>query len=198
MRREGDWRLPFAFTPLFLMLTCYNWPCVSRTITSRRDNLYKGDTGVLDTPTKYTIVGAACEGNTKLTAFDKCLLASGIGNLNLLRVSSILPPNTKPVEKLEIPPGSLTPTAYGYIYSDVPGEQLAAAVAIGINTEDTYGVIMEYEGNCTAAEAEKIIRGMVEEAFQVRGIPLNQCLVKAVEHKVEKCGCAFAAVALWY
>lgn len=158
----------------------------------------EGDTGVLETPTKYTIVGAASEGNTKLTAFDKCLLASGIGNLNLLRVSSILPPNTKRVEKLDIIPGSLQPTAYGYIYSDVPGDQLAAAVAIGINTEDTYGVIMEYSGNCTAAEAEKIIRGMVAEAFEVRGIPLNQCLVKAVEHKVEKCGCAFAAVALWY
>ncbi|MGE5560747.1 MAG: pyruvoyl-dependent arginine decarboxylase [Chloroflexota bacterium] len=153
---------------------------------------------MLETPKKFTLVGATSEGGTELTAFDKCLLGSGIGNLNLMRVSSILPPNTKHVEKLEIPPGSLTPTAYGYITSRVPGEIIAAAVAIGINTEDTYGVIMEYSGKCTAAEAEATIRGMVSEAFAVRGIPLNKVMVKVVEHKVEKCGCAFAAVPLWY
>lgn len=158
----------------------------------------EGDTEVLATPSKFTLVGATAEGGTELNAFDKCLLASGIGNLNLLRVSSILPPNTKLVEKLEIPPGSLTPTAYGYITSRVPGEIISAAVAVGINTEDSYGVIMEYSGKCTLAEAEATIRRMVEEAFAVRGIPLNKILVKAVEHKVEKCGCAFAAVPLWY
>ena len=153
---------------------------------------------MLATPNKFALVGATAEGCTELNAFDKCLLASGIGNLNLLRVSSILPPNTKLVEKLEIPPGSLTPTAYGYITSRVPGEIISAAVAVGINSEDSYGVIMEYSGKCTLTEAEATIRRMVEEAFAVRGIPLNKILVKAVEHKVEKCGCAFAAVPLWY
>lgn len=153
---------------------------------------------MLATPNKFALVGATAEGCTELNAFDKCLLASGIGNLNLLRVSSILPPNTKLVEKLEIPPGSLTPTAYGYITSRVPGEIISAAVAVGINSEDSYGVIMEYSGKCSLTEAEATIRRMVEEAFAVRGIPLNKILVKAVEHKVEKCGCAFAAVPLWY
>lgn len=164
----------------------------------RAATLEEGDTAVLETPKKFTLVGATSEGGTELTAFDKCLLASGIGNVNLMRVSSILPPNTKLVEKLAIPPGSLTPTAYGYITSRIPGEIISAAVAVGINTEDSYGVIMEYSGKCTAAEAEATIRGMVKEAFAVRDIPLNQTLVKVVEHKVEKIGCAFAAVPLWY
>jgi len=39
---------------------------------------------------------------------------------------------------------------------------------------------------------------MVKEAFEVRGLPLNQTLIKGVEHKVKKIGCVFAAVPLWY
>jgi arginine decarboxylase len=72
-------------------------------------------------------------------------LAAGIGNLNLLRVSSVLPPGAEYVEKLSIPPGSLTPTAYGTITSVVQGQQIAAAVGIGF-TKDTFGMIMEYSG----------------------------------------------------
>jgi len=152
---------------------------------------------VLPTPKKFTLVSGAAEGTTPLNAFDNALLASGIGNLNLLRVSSILPPNAELVEKLDIPPGTLTPTAYGYITSTTPGEEIAAAVGIGFS-EDTYGVIMEWEGKGTAADAEAEVRRMVEEAFRVRNLPLKKVMVKAVSHRVERCGCAFAAVALWY
>jgi len=153
---------------------------------------------MLSTPTKFTIVAGTAEGETKLTAFDKALLAAGIGNLNLLKVSSILPPGAKLTEPLQVAPGSLLPTAFGTITSDQPGEVIAAGVAVGIASEDSYGVIMEFEGKCTQEEAERTLRAMVEEAFRVRGLPLNKLLVKAVEHKVEKVGCALAAVALWY
>ncbi|MCL4424341.1 MAG: arginine decarboxylase, pyruvoyl-dependent [Firmicutes bacterium] len=153
---------------------------------------------MLSTPTKYTIVAGTAEGGTGLTAFDKALLAAGIGNLNLLKVSSILPPKARFTEPLDVAPGSLLPTAFGSITCDTPGEVIAAGVAVGIASEDSYGVIMEFEGKCSREEAEKTLRGMVEEAFQVRGLPLNKILIKAVEHKVEKVGCALAAVALWY
>jgi arginine decarboxylase len=85
---------------------------------------------MLPTPRRFTIVAGRSEGGTKLTAFDKALLDAGIGNLNLLKVSSILPPNAECVEKLEIPPGSLTPTAYGSFVSDVSGQLIAAAVGV--------------------------------------------------------------------
>jgi arginine decarboxylase len=152
---------------------------------------------MLPTPQKFTLVAGDSEGRSRLNAFDCALLASGIGNLNLLKVSSILPPNTEFVEKLEIPPGSLTPTAYGSLTSDVPGEIISAAVAVGMS-EDTFGVIMEFSGRCNKAEAELKVAKMVEEAFEARKLALKKVMVKAVEHKVEKIGCAFAAVALWY
>lgn len=152
---------------------------------------------MLPTPKKYTLVAGAAEGPTSLNAFDNALLAAGIGNLNLVRVSSILPPGARFTEKLDIAPGSLTPTAYGAISSETPGETIAAAVGIGLS-EDTFGVIMEWSGIATAEEAEAEIRKMVEAAFEQRNMPLKDVVVKSVEHRVEQCGSAFAAVALWY
>lgn len=152
---------------------------------------------MLPTPKKFTLVAGTAEGRTRLNAFDNALLVSGIGNLNLLKVSSILPPGAEYVEKLSIPPGSLTPTAYGSMASDVPGEILSAAVGVGFSKDD-FGVIMEFSGKCTKEEAERRVTAMVEEAFEVRGIPLEKIMVKAADCKVDKIACAFAAVALWY
>lgn len=152
---------------------------------------------MLPTPKKYFITAASAEGRSKLTAFDNALLKARIGNVNLIRVSSILPPGTEQDQDIQIPPGSLVPTAYGSIISDVPGETIAAAVAIGIS-EDSFGVIMEFSGKCSKAEAEEIITGMVREAFEVRNKPLKEIKVAAAAHTVEKIGCAFAAVPMWY
>lgn len=152
---------------------------------------------MLPTPKKYFLTAAAAEGKSKLTAFDNALLKGRIGNINLIRVSSILPPATELDDNLQIPPGSLVPTAYGSIVSDVPGETISAAVAVGLS-DDSFGVIMEFSGKCTMAEAEQVIREMVREAFETRQKPLREIKVAAVEHKVEKIGCALAAVPLWY
>lgn len=152
---------------------------------------------MLPKPTKITLVAGAAEGNTELTAFDKALLTAGIGNLNLIRVSSILPPDCEYVETLDIPPGSLTPTAYGWIASDKPGEQLSAAIGVGFSGNG-YGVIMEFTGRCSAAEAERQVSAMVREAFQVRGIPLQEIKTASAEITVERIGAVVAAAVLWY
>lgn len=153
---------------------------------------------MLPTPTKFALVSGSAEGGTKLNAFDHALLDAGVGNCNLLKVSSILPPGAAFIHELTIPPGSLVPIAYGAISLDSPGEVISAAVAVGISGENTFGVIMEYSGHTSKEEAEKTITRMVEEAFETRGLPLNKCIVRAVEHRVVKTGCAFAGVVLWY
>ncbi|MCL6560403.1 MAG: pyruvoyl-dependent arginine decarboxylase, partial [Firmicutes bacterium] len=93
---------------------------------------------------------------------------------------------------------SLVPTAYGYIVSDVPGEVISACVGVGINSSDTFGVIMEFSGKCSKQEAEQAITEMVKEAFETRGMELKEIKLASTEHKVEKIGCALAAVPLWY
>ncbi|MCL2337255.1 MAG: arginine decarboxylase, pyruvoyl-dependent [Firmicutes bacterium] len=152
---------------------------------------------MLATPKKFFLTAAAAEGHSELTAFDNALLAGRIGNINLIRVSSILPPGVEYDPDLQIPPGSLVPTAYGYICSDVPGELLSAAVGVGLSA-DTFGVIMEFAGYCGKAEATAKIEAMLREAFASRGMELKEIKTAAVEHRVEKVGCALAAVPLFY
>lgn len=153
---------------------------------------------MLPTPKKFTLASGVGEGKTSLTAFDAALLNSGLGNLNLLKISSILPPRAILEENLYIPPGSLVPTAYGYITSEKKGATIAAAVAVGIPKEDTFGVIMECSGFTSKVEIEGKITNMVKEAFEIRRMELLEIKVKAIEHKVISCGSAFAGLALWY
>ena len=152
---------------------------------------------MLPTPKKFKVVAGAAEGSYQLTAFDHALLESGIGNINLVRVSSILPPGAQQDQDLILSPGSLVPTAYAAISCNDPGTLISAAVGVGLS-EDSFGVIMEYSGYCSRSEAERRIEEMLKEAFKIRGLALKNTIVRGVEHSVEKNGAAVAAVVLWY
>jgi len=137
------------------------------------------------------------EGGTTLNAFDNALLAAGIGNINLLKVSSILPPDVPVVELPKIKPGALVPTAYAAITSETPGETVAAAVGYAVPDDPAKnGVIMEFHGVGRRDEAERQIRAMLDEAFRVRGETIAEMRVVATEHRVERIGCALAAITL--
>jgi arginine decarboxylase len=152
---------------------------------------------MLVTPVNYTLAVGAAEGPTLLNAFDNALLEAGIGNVNLIRVSSILPPGAKYVEALHIPPGSLVPTAYGTHASRVHGERISAAVGVGVCT-DSFGVIMEYEGMGTREEAEAEVARMLKAAFEQRQMQVHEMRIRGVEHRVRSIGSVVAAVLLWY
>jgi arginine decarboxylase len=153
---------------------------------------------MLPTPKKYFVTAGASEGTTKMNAFDNALLQARIGNINLLRVSSILPPEASYDPSLVLPPGSLVPTAYGYIHSCQPGELIAAAVGVGIDRTNHFGVIMEFSGRCSREEAVAQVEAMLREAFAVRGMELNEMKTAGAEHRVVANGCALAAVPMWY
>ena len=151
--------------------------------------------------TKTVTMAAAtaghAEGGTALNAFDNALLAAGIGNINLLKVSSILPPDVPVVELPKIKLGALVPTAYAAMTSAIPGELVAAAVGYAIPDDPAKnGVIMEFHGVATRDEAETQIRAMLDEAFRVRGETIAEMRVVAVDHRVERIGCALAAITL--
>ena len=151
--------------------------------------------------TKTVTLAAAtaghAEGGTALNAFDNALLAAGIGNINLIKISSILPPDVPVVDLPKIKPGALVPTAYAAMTSETPGELVAAAVGYAIPDDPAKnGVIMEFHGVATRDEAEQQIRAMLDEAFRVRSETIAEMRVVAVDHRVERIGCALAAITL--
>ena len=70
--------------------------------------------------TKASVTAGTAEGGTPLNAFDNALLAAGIGNVNLIKVSSIVPPDVDIVDLPKIKPGALVPTAYAAMTSTTP------------------------------------------------------------------------------
>lgn len=149
--------------------------------------------------TQFTIVTGYGVGHTALNAFDNALQNSGVGNYNLVKVSSILPPQCKESTIIEVPHGSLLPVAYSSIESSNIGEEIVAAIGIGIPSDpNNIGVIMEYSSRGTAVNAESIVKQMVEEAMNNRNIQIADVLVRSCRHIIaNKYECAFAAVALW-
>lgn len=57
---------------------------------------------------------------------------------------------------------------------------------------------MEYAAKGTKEEAEEAIRQMLRNAFATRGLALKDMKLASTEHVVDRIGCAFAGVALWY
>jgi arginine decarboxylase len=149
---------------------------------------------------KVTLAAATAghaEGGTTLNAFDNALLAAGIGNINLIKISSILPSDVPVIDLPKLKLGALIPTAYAAVTSETPGERIAAAVGYAVPDDPAKnGVIMEFHGHTTRADAERQITLMLEEAFQVRGEPIREMRIVAAEHTVERTGCALAAVTL--
>lgn len=156
---------------------------------------------MVQTPNIYCLVKGAAEGRTRLNAFDNALLEAGVGDTNLMRMSSILPPAALQTEvtDLVLPKGGLIPLAYASIDSTTPGRLISAAIAVGIPEDDREpGVIMEFEDHAQLSNVEEIVRQMVIDGFEYRNRKLKEIKSIGIEHKVERCGAVFAAAVLWY
>lgn len=156
---------------------------------------------MVPTPNTYCLVTGAAEGNTRLNAFDNALLEAGVGDTNLMRMSSICPPGAEEItrEELVLPKGGLIPLAYATIDSQTPQMWIASAIAIGIPEDPTEpGVIMEFEDHTRLEYVETIVRQMVVDAFAYRNRALKEIKFAGIEHQVTKCASTFAAAVLWY
>ncbi|MGA1795929.1 MAG: pyruvoyl-dependent arginine decarboxylase [bacterium] len=152
-----------------------------------------------ETPRYFFFVKGAAEGYTPLNAFDGALIDAGVGNFNLVKVSSIIPPRCTEIRDHSIPPGSLVPIAYASIISDIPGEVISAAVAAALPEDDERpGLIMEYSSRGHKEEIESIVRNMAEQGMAKRGTRIARLQSVAIESKVQHIGAAFAGVMLWY
>ena len=104
-----------------------------------------------------------------LPSFDKALLNAGVGNYNLVRLSSILPAEHEwiSVEELpsQYPEGSLLPTAYSTITSDILGDTIVSTIGVGIPKDPSkVGVIMEYsDKNISEEQAREYFSTMLPQ-----------------------------------
>ena len=106
-------------------------------------------------PSKFKVVKGVGKSPYPLVAFDRALQNAGIGDYNLVKVSSILPANCKFTENIDMPKGSILYAAYATTTISV-GEtsSVGVAVAKATSSEDN-GVIFEHSSLDNPSETLK-------------------------------------------
>ena len=155
---------------------------------------------------KYCMSSGKGKSKKGLPSFDKALIDAGVGNYNLVRLSSILPAKCEWVGmeglKENLQEGSLLPTAYSTITSDTKGETIVSTIGVGIPKDDEkVGVIMEYSSRTESEEeALETLCRMIEEAFEVRGWELGEIKSTSISDTVIEEGTkytTFCCIAEW-
>ena len=154
---------------------------------------------IIKTPNCFFLVRGTSDGFQPLNAFDGALLDAGIGNTNLVKMSSIVPPHCQLIEPIQLPYGALVPVAYASLTSSLPGEHIAAAIAVAFPQDSSLpGVIMEYSGKETLEIIEQRVRKMAEQALIMRNEPIKEIKSIGIERTVEQIGAVFAGAVLWH
>lgn len=149
-------------------------------------------------PTRFFLTAGRGEGTSPLNAFDAALLDAGIGDTNLVRLSSILPPSATEITPVEFPKGSFVPLAYGQITSSGPGTIISASVAVGVPEDPlAAGLIMECARIGDSQECEDAVKNMVVEGMEkLRGNRIKDLKVISATTIVKRSAAVFAAVVL--
>jgi len=151
-------------------------------------------------PTEYYINSGKGVSQKRLVAFDAALGDAGIGNYNILKVSSILPKKAKRVDTVNVPQGMPLLTAFSKIDSNTPGTIISSAVGVALpEDESQIGVIMEFSGYCSENEARQEIEEMCKEAMANRKSRIKSILISSNEAVVGDDGytALISAISFW-
>ena len=142
---------------------------------------------------KVSITSGRAEGPTKLNAFDNALLDAEIGDVNLIKVSSILPSGTEIVSVPKFLAGDMVNCVLAYESSEVNGDLISAAVAVA--TSDYFGCVVENTGiNKDPEDVKNEAESMVRYMMDVRGLNIKEIIVADKSHIVKKQGAVVAAL----
>ena len=144
---------------------------------------------------KITVVAGRGEGNTTLSAFDTALKTAGIHNYNIIRLSSVIPPESDVVvTKWKNAPsehGKKLYTVLAEIRSDILGRSIAAGIG-WYQIKDGRGVFAEHHDiieSLNVKEAEenvaKKIETTVRDLCANRGYPFKKRNFKSVISSAE-------------
>lgn len=153
---------------------------------------------IYSVPNRHYFACGSAEGPTRRNALDAALNAGGLGHVNLVAISAVVPPQSLFTASCQLPEGALVPATSAAITSDLPGEVISAAVAVAYPVDRSQpAMIMEYSAQGHKEDIEAIVRRMAQDGLSMRGLEVREIRSLAVQHRVEKTGGVFAAVILW-
>ena len=142
---------------------------------------------------KIAIVSGKDEGPTKLNAFDNALSDAGIGDVNLIKVSSMLAGDTEVNELPKLKAGSMVNCVLSEITSDNPGDVITAAIAVAIGEE--LGCVVETTGiNKKESQLRNEAQDMVKYMMDKRDVDIKNLIVESSTATVKNIASVVASV----
>lgn len=109
--------------------------------------------------------GAVGQGLTTLAAFDNALIKTGSANYNIIRLSSVIPPNAEVVEVEQMPAmpgawGDRLYAVYAEMRTEIVGEEAWAGIGWVTDPETGKGLFVEHEGHSEKKVREDITNSL--------------------------------------
>ena len=142
---------------------------------------------------KIAIVTGKDEGPTKLNAFDNALSDAGIGDVNLIKVSSMLSGSAEVHELPKLKAGAMVNCVLSEITSNNPGDEITAVIAVAIGKK--LGWVVETTGinknqNDLIDKAEFMVKYMMEK----REVEIEELIVESSTTTVKDIASVVASV----
>lgn len=136
---------------------------------------------MLQMPNRFFVTsGRAVSKVTDLNAFDEALLNAGIGEQNLVYVSSILPEGIKQTRRLDLPMGAITHCVLAQQRGG-EGEMISAGIAYGFRDDGIGGYVAEGHIHGTGKALREVLEFKMAEMSKLRGVKF-----KSIDFKIEE------------
>ena len=136
---------------------------------------------MLPLPTKFFVTsGKAVSKVSDLNAFDEALLNAGIGEQNLVSVSSVLPVGAAQVKRRDLPMGAITHCVLAQQRGG-EGEMITAGIAHGFRDDKLGGYVAEGHIHGTKEALQEVLEWKMGEMAKLRGVRF-----KSLNYKIEE------------
>jgi arginine decarboxylase len=125
-------------------------------------------------PTRFFVSsGKGINKTSELNAFDLALLQAGIGEQNLVSVSSVLPVGIRQVDRTRIARGAITHCVLAR-HAGGEGEVISAGIAYGFRADGQGGYVAEGHLHGTQKSLKEFLRWRMQEIAHFRGVELRR------------------------
>ena len=119
-------------------------------------------------PSKFFITSSSAVSEVSdLNAFDRALIKAGIGEQNLVSVSSVIPIGAERVEVCEMPMGAVTHCVLAQMRG-CEGETIAAGIAYTYRKDGKGGYVAEGHIHGSAESLKEILKWKMDEMARIR------------------------------
>ena len=142
--------------------------------------------------------GKASDKTSTLNAFDKALLKAGIGNCNIVTVSSIIPENYQEISKQKIPIGNITHCVLARQNGD-EGQTVSAGLAWTLFKNKNWGIVAEEHGYTDRERLKAMLEWKIMQMSKLRRLKHT-----TINYRIESLrvpwyhhGCVISALVFW-